>query len=107
MAAAPKQQIQIVTTRTNKRATQRADFERLRRRLAEPCTLKDRDLLTLLSYAVGGDGDPIVGLLDDTRAVIGMMADVPANTEPNLLTSMERRLSVAIELYSRATATEE
>ena len=88
------------------RVMQRADLERLRRRLAEPCDLKDRDLLTLLSYAVGGDGDPIVGLLDDTRATIGMLGELPAGTEPNLLASLERRLAVALELYARATATD-
>ncbi|MBX3260713.1 MAG: hypothetical protein KF782_13580 [Labilithrix sp.] len=86
------------------RAVQRADLERLRRRLAEPCELKDRDLLTLLSYAVGGDGDPIVGLLDDTRATLGMLGELPAGAEPNLLASLERRLAVALELYARATA---
>ncbi len=89
------------------RVMQRADLERLRRRLAEPCELKDRDLLTLLSYAVGGDGDPIIGLLDDTRATIGMLGDLPSGTEPNLLASLERRLAVAIELYGRATASDD
>ncbi len=88
------------------RMMQRADLERLRRRLAEPCELKDRDLLTLLSYAVGGDGDPIVGLLDDTRATIGMLGELPAGTELDLLASLERRLAVALELYARATATD-
>lgn len=88
----------------NRRPAQRADLERLRRRLAEPCDLKERDLLTLLSYAVGGDGDPIVGLLDDVRGTIGMMSEVPSGTEPSLLASLERRLSVALELYARATA---
>jgi len=89
------------------RMMQRADFERLRRRLAEPCELKDRDLLTLLSYAVGGDGDPIVGLLDDARATIGMLGDLPAGMEANLLASLERRLAVALELYARATASDD
>lgn len=89
------------------RVMQRADLERLRGRLAEPCDLKDRDLLTLLSYAVGGDGDPIVGLLDDTRATIGMLGDLTAGTEPNLLASLERRLAVALELYARATASDD
>jgi len=88
------------------RMVQRADLERLRRRLAEPCDLKDRDLLTLLSYAVGGDGDPVVGLLDDARATIGMLGELPAGTEPNLLASLERRLAVALELYARATASD-
>jgi hypothetical protein len=88
------------------RVKQRTDLERLRRRLAEPCELKDRDLLTLLSYAVGGDGDPIVGLLDDTRAMIGMLGELHLGTEPDLLASLERRLAVALELYARATATD-
>jgi len=85
----------------------RLELARLRRRLTEPCALQDRDLLTLLAYAVGGDGDPIVGLLDDARATIGMMGEgqaVPVSTEPNLVASLERRLAVALELYSRATA---
>ncbi|MBX3204852.1 MAG: hypothetical protein KF764_07275 [Labilithrix sp.] len=88
----------------DRRAVQRADLERLRRRLAEPCALEDRDLLTLLAYAVGGDGDPIVGLLDDARATIGLLGELPTGTEPNLLASLERRLAVALELYARATA---
>jgi len=88
----------------SRRAMQRADLERLRRRLMEPCDLKDRDLLTLLSYAVGGDGDPIIGLLDDTRSTISILGEVPMSAEPNLLASLERRLAVAMELYTRATA---
>ena len=88
------------------RVMQRSDLERLRRRLAEPCALKDRDLLTLLAYAVGGDGDPVVGLLDDARATIGMLGELPAGAEPNLIASLERRLAVALELYARATATD-
>lgn len=91
----------------NARALQRADLARLRRRLAEPCELKDRDLLTLLSYAVGGDGDPIVGLLDDTRATIAMLSEVPAGAEPEVFASLERRLAVAMELYARATASDD
>lgn len=88
-----------------KRDSRRSDLERLRERLTEPCALKDRDLLTLLSYAVGGDGDPIVGLLDDARATIALLGDsLAAGTEPNLLASLERRLAVALELYSRATS---
>jgi hypothetical protein len=94
--------------RTTKKESPRTDLERLRKRLTEPVALKDRDLLTLLSYAVGGDGDPIVGLLDDTRATIAMMGESlsasAAGTEPNLLASLERRLAVALELYSRATS---
>jgi hypothetical protein len=90
---------------TRKKESPRSDLERLRKRLTEPCALKDRDLLTLLSYAVGGDGDPIVGLLDDTRATIALLGDNNSGpTEPNLLASLERRLAVALELYSRATS---
>ncbi|MDF2697925.1 MAG: hypothetical protein K0S65_6308, partial [Labilithrix sp.] len=86
----------------NPRSAQRADLERLRRRLVEPCELKDRDLLTLLSYAVGGDGDPVVGLLEDVRATIATLGELPPGTESNLLVSLERRLAVALELYARA-----
>jgi hypothetical protein len=94
------------STPVNRRLAQRADLERLRRRLTEPCELEQRDLLTLLSYAIGGDGDPIVGLLDDTRATVAMLGELPGGTEPNLLASLERRLAVALELYARATATD-
>lgn len=93
------------TVAHGKRLNQRADLERLRRKLTEPCELADRDLLTLLSYAIGGDGDPVIGLLDDARATIGLLSELPSGTEPNLLSSLERRLAVALELYARASAT--
>lgn len=92
------------TVAHGKRLNQRADLERLRRKLTEPCELADRDLLTLLSYAIGGDGDPVIGLLDDARATIGLLSELPSGTEPNLLSSLERRLAVALELYARASA---
>ncbi len=86
--------------------SKRSELERLRRRLAEPCELKDRDLVTLLSYAIGGDGDPIVGLLDETRATISLLSEVTTAADPLLLLTLERRLSVALELYARATTGE-
>jgi hypothetical protein len=91
-------------TATSPRLVQRADLERLRGRLAEPCPLEERDLLTLLAYASSGDGDPIIGLLDDVRATLATLGESTA-PDPNVLTTLERRVAVAIELYTRATAT--
>lgn len=86
------------------RLQQRADLERLRRRLAEPSPLGERDLLTLLAYAVGGDGDPVVGLLDDVRATVAMLGELSGAPEPGVFTALERRVAVALELHTRATA---
>ena len=97
------QQIPPSQAPASTRLVQRADLERLRRRLAEPCALAHRDLLTLLAYAIGGDGDPVVGLLEDVRATIAMLGETPADGEPSVFASLERRVAVALELHSRAT----
>lgn len=91
--------------RLGKRGAQRAQLERLRAELAEPCALEDRELVTLLAYAAGGDGDPIVGLLEEARATVAVLSESEGGAdERTLLCGVERRIATALELYARATA---
>jgi hypothetical protein len=90
--------------RRDKRALQRIELDRLRRELREARAFDDRDLTTLLAYAAGSDGDPLVGLLDEARATVSLLADAAgSDDERAILVGLERRLAVAGELYARAS----
>lgn len=91
--------------RRDKRALQRLELDRLRRELREARSFDDRDLTTLLAYAAGSDGDPVVGLLDEARATLSLLADAAASDdERSVLVGLERRIAVAGELYARAAS---
>jgi hypothetical protein len=94
-----------VLPKRSKRALQRAELEGLRRELVEARALDDRNLLALLAYATSGDGDPMVGLLEEARAMVSVLGDaLGGEDERALLLGVERRLAVALEVYARVTA---
>ncbi len=89
--------------RRTTRAVQRAELERLRRELALPTPLDERDLLPLLAYATSGDGDPLIGLVEEARAMVSLLGDADAVDEDarTVLLGVERRLAAALEIYAR------
>lgn len=95
-----------VLPKRGKRALQRAELEGLRRELVEARALDERNLLALLAYATSGDGDPMIGLLEEARAMVSVLGDTAfGDDERALLLAVERRLATALEVYARATAT--
>lgn len=105
MNARERPVIAVLPPARSKRAGQRAELERLRSELVEPRALEDRDLLALLAYATSGDGDPIVGLIDEARAMISVLGEsLTGDEERAVLLGVERRLATALEVYARATA---
>lgn len=94
-----------IAPRRDRRASQRVELDRLRRELREPRAFDDRDLAGLLAYAAGSDGDPVVGILDEARATLSILADVADSEDARaILVGLERRLTVAGELYARGRA---
>jgi len=95
--------VATLAPRRNKRAAQRAELEALRRELVEPKALEDRDLLPLLAYATSGDGDPLIGLVEEARAMVSLLGDGDAVDEDAraVLLGVERRLAAALEIYAR------
>ncbi len=93
-----------IAPRRNKRAVQRAELEKLRNELALPTPLEERDLLPLLAYATSGDGDPLIGLVEEARAMVSLLGDADAVDEDarTLLLGIERRLAAALEIYARS-----